>query len=305
MLLAVVENGSFSAAGRALRIPVATLSRKVSELEELLGARLLIRSTRKLTLTDAGATYVGNARRILDQVEEAEREAAGEFMAPKGELVISAPLSFGRLHVLPILAAFLAQFPEINVRLRLADRNVDLLDEHVDMAIRIGELPSSEMIATHIGRMRTVVCASPKILESHGVPRTPHDLEGFPCVSFEGPAPSPGWRFGPGNVIVPVKAKLSASTAEAALQAAILDVGVTRLLYYQVAEAVDDGLLVLILETFEPEPAPIHLLHAARGQMPLKMRRFLDFAAPRLRQMLSDQESRQPTQGGNLFRSRK
>lgn len=295
MLLAVVENGSFSAAGRALRVPVATLSRKVSELENLLGARLLIRSTRRLTLTDVGVTYVGNIRRILDQVEEAEREAAGEFMAPKGELVISAPLSFGRLHVLPIVADFLAQFPEINVRLRLADRNVDLLDEHVDMAIRIGELPSSEMIATHIGRMRTVLCASPRLLERHGIPRTPYDLVGFPCVSFEGPAPSPGWRFGPDNVVVPVKPKLSASTAEAALQAAKLDVGATRLLYYQVAEAIDDGALVLLLETFEPEPAPIHLLHAARGQMPLKMRRFLDFAAPRLRLTLSELESHKPS----------
>jgi DNA-binding transcriptional LysR family regulator len=284
MLLAVVDHGSFSAAGRALRVPVATLSRKVSELEAMLGARLLIRTTRKLTLTDAGISYVARSRRILEQLEEAEREAVGEFIAPKGELVVGAPLLFGRLHVLPVVAEFLAQFPDIRVRLQLADRNVDLLDEHVDMAVRFGELPHSDMVATRVGSMRTVVCASPGLLQTCGVPQTPEDLLRLPCVAFDGPAPSPGWRFGPTEV--PVKPRLSVSTADAARQAAIHGVGVTRLLYYQVVEAVEDGRLTLVLEAFEPKPAPVHLLHAARGQMPLKTRRFLDFAAPKLRHAL-------------------
>ena len=286
MLLAVVDNGSFSAASRMIRVPVATLSRKVSELEALLGAQLLIRTTRKLTLTDAGTTYVTNARRILEQLEETEREAAGEFVEPKGELALTAPLFFGRLHVLPIVAEFLALFPDIRIRLRLADHNVDLVGHGVDMAVRIGELPDSDMVATRIGSMRTVVCASPKLIEVHGAPQKPDDLLCFPCVAMEAPQPSPGWSFGPAAIVVPVKPRLSVSTAEAALQAAIEGIGATRLLSYQVAEAVEKGHLVTLLEAFEPKPTPVHLLHAARGHMPQKMRRFLDFAAPRLRQML-------------------
>lgn len=291
MLLAVVDSGSFSAASRAMRVPVATLSRKVSELERLLGARLLIRTTRKLTLTDAGVGYVASARRILEQLEETEREAAGEFMVPKGELVVGAPIFFGRQHVLPIVADFLAQFPEINIRLLLADRNVDLLEDRVDMSVRIGDLPDSEMVATRIGSMRTVVCVSPGLFKRHGMPQYPKDLMQVPCVSLDAPQPSPGWRFGPTGTVIPIRPRLSVSTAEAAMQAAIRGVGVTRLLYYQVVEAVEAGLLTIILEAFEPSPAPVHLLHAAHGQMPQKMRRFLDFAAPRLRRGLSELDS--------------
>jgi DNA-binding transcriptional LysR family regulator len=290
MLLEVVEQGSLSAASRALRVPVATLSRKISDLEALLGTRLLIRTTRKLSLTDAGVTYIAAARRIVEQVEEAEREAAGEFTAPKGELVMTAPLLFGRLHVLPVVTDFLGLFPDINVRLLLADRNLHLVDDHVDMAVRIGALPDSSMVATRIGSMRMVVCASPALLASHGTPVAPQDLQHTPCIMLDTPSPFAGWRFRAdvGDMIeVPVVPRLSVTTAEAAAQAAIGGAGFTRLLQYQVAEAVDAGRLHIVLETFEPAPAPIHLVHAARGQMPLKMRRFIDFAAPRLRQTLT------------------
>ncbi|TCO82368.1 DNA-binding transcriptional LysR family regulator [Plasticicumulans lactativorans] len=290
MLVEVVERGSLSAAGRALRVPVATLSRKLSELEALLGTRLLIRTTRKLSLTDAGAAYVEAARRILEQVENAEREAAGEFTAPKGELIISAPLMFGRLHVLPVIADFLARFPDINVRLLLSDHLVHLVDDHVDMAVRIGTLPDSTLVATRVGAMRTVVCASPALLAEHGVPQAPEDLRRLPCVTVETPMPSLGWRFQPGGsttpLDIPIVPRLSVTTTDAAAQAAIRGVGVTRLLYYQVADAVGAGALRIILDAYEPTPAPIHLIHAARGRMPLKMRRFLDFAAPRLRETL-------------------
>ena len=149
LLVAVAEKGSLSAAGRDLKVPLATLSRKISELETRLGARLLIRSTRKLTLTDAGVAYVASARRILDEVEEAERQAAGEFTVPKGELVVTAPLMFGRLHVLPVVTDFLAAFPEINIRLILSDRNVDLIGDHVDMAVRIGQLDGGHANRRH------------------------------------------------------------------------------------------------------------------------------------------------------------
>jgi DNA-binding transcriptional LysR family regulator len=282
MLLAVVEQGSFSAASRALRVPVPTLSRKISDLEALLGTRLLTRTTRKLSLTDAGIGYVAAARRIVEQVEEAEREAAGEFTAPKGELVVTAPLLFGRLHVLPVVTDFLALFPDINVRLLLADRNLHLVDDHIDMAVRIGALPDSSMVATRIGSMRMVVCASPDLLARDGIPASPQDLQHRPCVMLDTPSPFAGWRFGDGSE-VPVAPRLSVTTAEAAAQAAIGGAGFTRLLHYQVADAVAAGLLEIVLERYEPAPAPIHLVHAARGQMPLKMRRFIDFAAPRLR----------------------
>lgn len=288
MLVTVSEAGSLSAAGRKLKVPLATLSRKISDLEALLGTRLLIRTTRKLTLTDAGATYIGAARRILEQVEEAEREAAGEYSAPKGELVITAPVMFGRLHVLPVVADFLTLYPDINVRLVLADRNVSLIDEHIDMAVRIGHLPDSAMVATRVGLMRTVVCASPALMGARGEPQHPDDLMAVPCVAVDTPLPSPGWRFkAPGagaRLDIPVLARLSVTSTEAAADAAIRGVGATQLLHYQVADAVKQGALRIILNAFEPEPAPVNLVHAARGQMPLKMRRFLDFAAPRLRE---------------------
>uniref|UniRef100_UPI003F4F8645 LysR family transcriptional regulator n=1 Tax=Caballeronia sp. LjRoot34 TaxID=3342325 RepID=UPI003F4F8645 len=287
MLVTVTETGSLSAAGRALKVPLATLSRKITDLETLLGTRLLIRTTRKLMLTDAGIAYVAAARRILEQVEEAEREAAGEFTMPKGELVITAPIQLGRLHVLPVVADFLALFSEINVRLMLADRNIDLIDAHVDMAVRVGKLPDSSMVATQVGLMRTVVCASPALMDGRGVPRTPDDLLKLPCVAVDTPLPSPDWRFkAPGSGAtfdVPVVPRLSVTTTEAAAQAAIRGVGITRLLHYQVAEAVEADALRIILDAFEPNPVPVNLVHVSRGQMPLKMRRFLDFAAPRLR----------------------
>ena len=291
LLVAVTERGSFSAASRSLKVPLATLSRKISDLEALLGARLLTRTTRKLTLTDSGFAYVEAARRILAQVEEAEREVAGEFTAPKGDLVITAPVLFGRLHVLPIVSEFLAAFADINVRLLLADRNLHLVDDHVDMAVRIGALLDSTMVATRIGVMRTVTCASPALIARHRLPSGPDDLAAMPCVAFDMQNASPGWRYRAADssavLEIPAWPRLSVTTAEAAVDAAVRSVGVVRLLHYQVAEAVERGALAIVLESFEPEPSPVHLVHAAHGQMPLKMRHFLDFAAPRLRQALA------------------
>ncbi|MCJ8143449.1 LysR substrate-binding domain-containing protein [Ancylobacter sp. A5.8] len=291
LLVAVSDAGSFSAASRALKVPLATLSRKIAELEALIGARLLTRTTRRLSLTDAGTAYVAAARRILEQVEEAEREVAGEFTTPKGELVVTAPLMFGRLHVLPVVAEFLAAFPQIDVRLLLADHNLHLAEDHVDMAVRIGALPNSTLVATGIGTMRLVTCASPALLAGHGVPDRPDALPALPTIAYEMPSAVPAWRYRvPGSsepLDVPVRSRLLVSTTEAAVDAATRGIGVVRLLHYQVAEAIQRGALTLILEDFEPEPAPVHLVHAARGQMPLKMRRFLDLAAPRLRGTLA------------------
>jgi len=291
ILLRVVDKGSFSAASRDLGMPLATVSRKVSELESHLGTRLLVRTTRKVALSDAGVGYVASARRILEQIDETERVAAGEFHAPRGELILTAPVLFGRLHILPIAADFLAAYPEINVRLLLSDRNLHLVDDHVDMAVRIGPLPDSRMIATRVGVMRTVVCASPKLLARHGVPKSPEELAKLPSVSFDFLSPASSWPFrlddGTASVEAPIRPRLSVSTAEAAVWAAIRGVGATRVLYYQCADAIRDGSLQIVLAEFEPEPLPVHLMHADRGALPSKMRVFLDFAAGRLRERLT------------------
>jgi len=291
ILLRVVDRGSFSAASRELRVPLATVSRKVGELEAHLGTKLLTRTTRKITMTDAGANYVASARRILEELDETERVAAGEFHAPRGELVVTAPIFFGRLHILPVIGDFLAAYPEINVRLVLADRNLHLRDDHVDMAVRIGTLPDSSMVATRIGSMRTVVCASPKLLAAHGVPTAPEDLANLPSVNFDFLSPDSVWPFRQkdtkGNIDVLIRPRLSVSTAEAAVWAAVHGVGATRVLHYQCADALRDGSLRIILGHFEVEPLPVHLMHAGRGALPSKMRVFLDFAAGRLRERLT------------------
>lgn len=290
IVLRVVEKGSFSAASRELGIPLATVSRKVNELETHLGIKLLVRTTRKVGLTDAGAAYVTSARRILEDIDETERIAAGEFHAPRGELVLTAPVLFGRLYILPVVADFLAAYPEINIRLLLLDRNLHLLDDHVDMAARIGQLPDSGMVATRIGSMRTVVCASPKLLAAHGVPKSPEDLASLPTVNFEFLSPASAWSFrlkdAKGVTDVLIRPRLSVSTTEAAVWAAIQGVGATRVLHYQCADALRDGSLQIILADFEAEPLPIHLIHAARGALPTKTRVFLDFAAPRIKAKL-------------------
>jgi DNA-binding transcriptional LysR family regulator len=281
ILLRVVDRGSFSAASRDLGVPLATVSRKVNELEAHLGTKLLVRTTRKVALTDLGSAYVASTRRILDEIDETERIAAGEFHVPRGELILTAPILFGRLHILPIVTEFLAAYPQINVRMLLTDRNLHLIEDHVDMAVRIGPLPDSTMIGTRVGLMRTVVCASPKLLAEQGVPKSPEDLAGLPCVNFELLSPASAWPY------MPIRPRLSVTTAEAAVWAAAQGLGVTRVLHYQCADAINDGSLRIILANFEVEPLPVHLLHAARGALPAKLRVFLDFAAGRLREGLS------------------
>jgi len=291
MLLAAVEKGSLSAAAREMNIPVPTLTRKVSDLEDQLGTKLLTRTTRKLTLTDAGEAYVATARRILELVDEQEREAAGEFTTPRGELVIATSMLFGRLYVLPEVIRFLALFPDINVKIMQSDRNVDLVDARVDLAVRIGNLPDSGMIATRIGSFRFVTCASPDVLSRQGVPQHPHELANMPCVMFTGPMLSPYWRFrSPESgeyTTVDVVPRLQVSSPDSAAEAAMKGVGFTQLLHYHVADAVAAGKLRIVLEEFEAEPVPIHLVHVSRNLMPLKLRRFIDFVAPRLREALS------------------
>jgi len=289
MLLMAVEKGSLSSAAREMRVPVPTLSRKVAELEALIGTKLLVRTTRNLTLTDAGVSYVTAARRILEEVEEAERDAAGEFQTPRGTLVVTAPNLFGRLFLLPIVSDFLAQFPEINVRLLLDDRYLNLVDEHIDMAVRLGNLPDSDLIATRIGTMRMIVCGTPGFLSAQGTPRSIEDLQRIPCLFNKNQMAVSGWRLRDpktgGLLDVPLTPRLATSN-EATADAAIRGIGLANLPYYQAYEALADGRLQAVMEEYQAEPGAVHLVHASRGQLPLKTRRFLDFAGPRLRQEL-------------------
>ena len=289
-LLAVVEAGSLSAASRRLGTPLATVSRRVSELEAHLKTRLLNRSSRQLVPTDAGRAYLASCKRILEEVGEAERAAGGEYSAPRGDLTITAPIVFGRLHVLPVVVDFLATYPEIDVRIRFADRLVDLLEERVDLAVRIGELPDSSLVAARLGAVRRVVCASPSYLAARGAPRSPADLHGHDCVSFEGMEAPDAWLFAMGKSTrtTAVHSRLVVNTAEAAIDAAIAGLGLTRVLSYQIAAAQRAGDLRVVLREFEPPAAPVALVHAGRPPLPQKLRAFLDFAAPRLRQRLAE-----------------
>jgi len=282
---AIADAGSLSAAGRRLRLPLATVSRKLSDLEAHLKTRLLLRSTRRLTLTEAGRDYLAACREILERVEEAERGASGAYAAARGELVVAAPVVFGRLHIVPVLSDFLAQFGEVSARLVLGDRNVNLLEDHIDVALRIGALADSTLVATRLGEIRRVVCASPDYLARCGTPATPADLLAHDAVTFEGLMPSSAWALA-GDDRVPVRTRLSVSTADAAIAAAQLGLGLTSVLSYQVAEALADGRLVRVLQAFEGPPVPVHLVHAGQGRLPMRLRAFLDFAAPRLRERL-------------------
>ncbi len=294
ILVASVKEGSFSAAGRKLGIPLPTVSRKVSDLESHLKTRLLVRSTRKLALTEAGAGYVAACKRILEDIDEAEAQAAGEYTVPRGDLMLTAPIVFGRLHIVPVVNEFLLRFAEINVGLTLSDRNVNLVDDHVDMAVRIGDLPDSTLIATRLGTIRRVVCGSPAYFAAHGTPKAPDDLAAHRCVTFSAMAAGTSWVFksrGRQAKFMTPRCRLHINTAESAIDAAVAGVGVTNVLSYQVARAVSEKKLKIVLQDFEPPPIPVHLVHAHQGLLPLKMRRFLEFAAPRIRKtMLATQK---------------
>ncbi|TGN61755.1 LysR family transcriptional regulator [Paracoccus liaowanqingii] len=287
LLLETVDAGSFSAAARRRAMSVATLTRKVDKLEKHLKSVLLIRSTRRLTLTDVGERYVAAARIILNKVKEIECDAAGEFVEPIGHLVISAPRMFGRLHILPIIADFIRLHDGISVDLQLNDNNVDLTSGAADLAIRIGVLPDSSLIATHLGFMRSVTVASPELLSRFPMPQHPIDLSRLPLISLDIPLP-PSASWPPSSPTFSHQIKLRVSGAEAAVDAAEVGIGAVRLLHYQVADALNAGRLCLLLESYEQEPVPVHLLHASRPQLPQKVRRFLDFASSRMRASLLD-----------------
>jgi DNA-binding transcriptional LysR family regulator len=291
VMLAAVECGSLSKASRKLNLPLATVSRKVSELETHLKADLLIRSSKGLELTPAGRSYVTAAKTILEQLNEAERAAAGEYTEPKGDLVVTAPTMFGRLHVLPVVMTFLTAFPEVAVELMLTDRVTHFLDDQVDVALRIGDLPDSSLIAQRLGTVRRVTCANPTYLATRPTPTTPQDLAEHDIISFESVSTQTIWRYrasGGEEVSVPLRSRLSVSTIDAAIDASLAGGGIVRTMSYQVADFVRDDLLQLVLADWEPVPRPVHLIYDKQNRLPLKLRAFVDFVVPRLRERLTE-----------------
>lgn len=287
-LVAAVDGGSLSAASRGLGVPLPTVSRRVSDLEAHLRAQLVVRTSRKLMLTDAGRAFVATCRRVLDDLDEAERAAAGEYRAPRGDLLITAPVMFGRLHVEPVVLEFLTTYPDINVRLILADHVVDIVENHVDLAVRIGQLPDSSLIATRLGAVHWITCASPAYLAARGVPQTLDDLAEHVCIAFDRLYTTASWTFRNANETIAVSfdPRFAVNTASGAIDAALGGLGIARILSYQAADAIADGSLVLVLPGYRPEPLPVHLVHAGQAILPLKHRAFMDFAAPRLKTRL-------------------
>lgn len=289
IIVAVAETGSFSAASRRLKTPVASVSRKVSELEARLKAELFQRSSRRMTLTDAGRSYIEACKRIIEQVDEAEREVSGEYRTPKGDLAATAPWGIGHMHLLPIAVEFLSLHPEIALRLVLTDRVVDMVKENIDIAMRIGVLPDSSMIAARIGSIRVVVCASPAYLDARGSPKVLDDLAGHECITVDELATPASWKFlvNHRQVVAPIRSRLCVSTSEAAIQAAIAGAGLARVMSYKMEAAKREGLLEIVLEEFEQDPLPVHVVYAPRTMVPLKLRTFLNWVTPRLKARLT------------------
>ena len=285
VFVAVADCGGFSAAARALRVPLPTVSRKVADLEARLGTALLNRTSRRVALTEQGRRYLEDCRRILETVEDAGRRAAGEFSTPRGELTLTAPIGFGRIHMLPIVADFLREHPEISVRLLLLDRVVSLIEEGVDIAVRIGDLPDSSLVAVRAGSIGFVVCGSPDYLAARGTPRTVRDLAGHDTISVTALLPQDGWlmRGKTGFEPVPIHPRLSVTTAEAGIDAAERGLGLVRVRSYQAERALADGRLVEVLGELQPRATALSLVYPGARLVPAKLRAFLDFATPRLR----------------------
>ncbi len=283
-----VDQGSLSSAARTLGVSPAAVTRAVASLEARVGAQLLRRTTRSLALTEVGERYLAVTRRVLAELAEAERSARGALDAPQGLLTVTAPVMFGALHVRPVVDAFLAAHAEVRVRLLLLDRVVHVIDEGIDVAIRIAHLPDSALVARKLGEVRRVVCASPSYLARHGRPSVPHELAAHRCISFTALTPSQTWSFGSGPdggraKQVALRPVLSVNTAEAAIGAAIDGVGVTCALSYQVAAALREGTLVSLLTPYALEPLPVHLVHPAGATTAAKVRAFVDLALPRIK----------------------
>lgn len=286
VFLAVAEHRGFAAAARRLNLSPASVTRAVAALEERIGTQLLSRTTRSVRLPEAGQRYAEDCRRILADLLEAEESAAGSHARPRGQLTVSAPVLFGELFVTPLLVDFLDAYPELRVRALLLDRLVNLVDEGVDAAIRIGHLPDSSLHAVRVGAVRQVVCAAPAYLAAHGRPEHPRQLEQARIIAAASSQLLSEWQFVEGTAAFTVRLqpRLEVNANGAAIRAACLGWGLTRVLSYQVADRVARGELEIVLQAFEPPPLPIHVVYPDGRRVAGKVRAFIDFCARRLRQ---------------------
>jgi DNA-binding transcriptional LysR family regulator len=263
IFVAVAKLGSFAQAARQLRLSPSVVTRTIAQLEDQLGLMLLTRTTRSLRLTDRGEIFLESCLQILDDIDNAQRRVRGESAEPRGELRLAAPIVFGRLHVLPIVNRMLSEHPDLSIRLRLSDRNVHLVDDGIDIAVRIGNLVDSSMIAVKLGEVSRVVIASPAYLKAHGIPKSPTKLLDLDIIAFESLDATNEWRFKQ-NETVRVAPRLTVNSADAAIAAAEAGIGIARTLSYQVKESVQEGRLIAILEKFAPSPSPVSAIYLAR-----------------------------------------
>jgi DNA-binding transcriptional LysR family regulator len=276
--VAVADLQGFAPAARKLGLSPSGVTRLIAALEERLGARLLQRTTRSVALTDVGKRYLERARQILADVDEAEGAVEGERTRPGGRLVVSAPIGFGRLHVSPVISEYLRRYREVSVELRLSDLVVNLVEEGVDLAVRVGHLADSSLVARHVGEMRRVVVASPGYLKAHGEPRTPEAIASHQTIQFGAMSTPPDWRFvrAGSEVRVAPAPRFSTNSSDAAIQYAVQDGGLTRVLAYQAADAIKGGRLKVVLAKFEPPPLPIHIVYPTSRLLSAKVRTFID-----------------------------
>ncbi len=274
----MAERASFAEAARSLRVSATAVSRAVAQLESQLGVLLLRRTTRSVALTPEGEAFLERVRGALEALEDAERMVRGEDAAPRGLLVVSAPVVFGRLHALPIVAGLLASHPALKARLDLSDRNARLAEDGVDVAVRIGALADSALIAQRVWRVSRVLLASPDYLARRGVPADLADLASHDLVAFEPFTTGGEWRFGGDSKPVAVMPRLAVTTAEAAIDAAASGLGIARVFDYQAAERLAAGALVRVLKAVEPAPDPVSLVYQARRSRDPNVRAFAEAA---------------------------
>jgi DNA-binding transcriptional LysR family regulator len=276
--VAVADLHGFAPAARKLKLSPSAVTRLIAALEERLGARLLQRTTRSVTLTDVGTRYLERARRILADVEEAERATEGERTRPAGRLVASAPVGFGRLHVSPVMSAYLKRYPDVSGELRLEDRIINLVEDGVDLAVRIGELADSTLVARQVGRMRRIVVASPSYLKGRGEPKRPAEIASYDTIQFGATTALSDWRFieDGREVRVSYTPRLLTNSADAAIQYAAAGGGLTRVLAYQAADALKRGRLKIVLQKFELPALPVQIVYPTSRLLSAKVRTFID-----------------------------
>ncbi|TFB40300.1 LysR family transcriptional regulator [Pseudomonas sp. F01002] len=283
---AVAQDQGFSAAARRLGLSAASVTRAVAALEKRIGTLLLTRTTRSVHLSEAGQRYLEDCRRILAEVQEAEDSAAGSHAQPRGQLTITAPVLFGELFVTPVMVNYLTQFPEVGINGLLVDRVVSMVEEGIDVAVRIGELPDSNQHAIRVGEVRRVICGSPQFLSAHGRPLHPQDLAGAPVIATSAIGQLRSWPFLEAGEPLSVRPepRLVVTANQAAITAACLGLGFTRVLSYQVASKVATGELEIVLADFELPALPIHVVYQGGRNAPARIRSFVDFTVKALRE---------------------